>query len=135
MPRRKQGSRRAVPKGFRSTFEYDVAQELQPSGFTYEPHQIDYTVHRKYTPDFYRAGVLVECKGFFRAGDTQKYKAIRDSLRGQGETLVFVLMKPSQKVSKSTKLTMSQWCDKEGILWYTIETIEELIDYVDARGG
>lgn len=128
MPRRK---KKKVPHGYRSMFEYDVAQVLQPSGFTYEPHQIEYVVHRKYTPDFVFNGekynYYIECKGFFRAGDTQKYKAIRDSI-GLFDELVFVLMNPNQKVSKSTKLTMSQWCDKENIKWYTIETLEEMVN-------
>jgi len=128
-------SRKSRSSNFRSGFEEDVAKELQPLGFTYEPHQVEYVVHRKYTPDFYRDGILVECKGFFRAGDTQKYKAIRDSLAGSGDELVFVLMKPNQKVNKATKHTMSQWCDKEGIRWYTIDNLEELIEYVNTRGS
>lgn len=123
-------------EGFRSEFEKDVAQKLQPSGFSYEPTQIPYTVPRKYTPDFmYNEGettYYIECKGFFRAGDTQKYKAIKDSLSWT-EELIFVLMKPNQRVNKATKLTMCQWCDKHSIKWYTVDTLEELIDYVDAR--
>jgi hypothetical protein len=43
---------------------------------------------------------------------------------------VFVLMKPEKKVRKGAKLTMAQWCDKEGILWYDISTLQELIDDV-----
>lgn len=123
-------------EGFRSEFEKDVAQKLQPSGFSYEPTQIPYTIPRKYTPDFmYNEGetaYYIECKGFFRAGDTQKYKAIKDSLSWT-EELIFVLMKPNQRVNKATKLTMCQWCDKHNIKWYTVDTLEELIDYVDAR--
>ena len=118
---------------YRSEFELDVGQKLQPCGFSYEPFQIPYTVHRKYTPDFvYDAGhhlYHIECKGFFRVGDTQKYKAIVDSL-SDTEELIFILMKPNQKVSKTTKLSMAQWCDKYSIKWYTIETLEELINYV-----
>ena len=126
--------RKKIPEGFRSTFEYEVSQKLQPSGFRYEPCQIAYEVPRKYTPDFVYTSdsgdtYIIECKGFFRAGDTQKYKAIRNSLPAF-EELVFILMKPEQKVSKNTKLTMSQWCDKHFIKWYTIDTLEELIDYV-----
>ena len=125
--------RKKVPKGFRSTFEYDVAQELQPHGFNYEPTAIPYTIPRMYTPDFVFNGkettFYVECKGYFRAGDTQKYKAIAKSIAWT-EELVFILMKPNQKVSKTTKLTMAQWCDKHNIKWYTIETLEELINYV-----
>ena len=118
---------------FRSEFEKDVATQLQPFGFSYEPCQIDYRVERKYTPDFvYELNgrvYYIECKGYFLAGDTQKYRAINQCLR-ENEELIFVLMKPNQKVSKSTKNTMAQWCDKHDILWYNIETLKELVDYV-----
>ena len=126
--------KKKAPAGFRSTFEYEVSQKLQPCGFSYEPTSIPYNVPRMYTPDFvFDEGsftVYVECKGYFRAGDTQKYKAISKSLSWT-EELVFVLMKPNQKVSKTTKLTMSEWCDKHSIKWYTIETLPELIDYAN----
>ena len=126
--------KKKAPAGFRSTFEYEVSQELQPRGFSYEPTSIPYTVPRMYTPDFvFDRGdfiTYVECKGYFRAGDTQKYKAIVKSISWT-EELVFVLMKPNQKVSKTTKLTMSEWCDKHSIKWYTIDTLEELIEYVN----
>jgi len=126
-------SRRSKRSRFRSTFEQDVAQILQ--GFDYEPFTVPYTISRSYRPDFVHAasGVLVECKGFFREGDTKKYTSIRDSLP-KGQELVFVLMQPNKKIRKGAKMTMAEWCDKEGILWYNIETLEELISYVsDAR--
>jgi len=51
-------------------------------------------------------------------------------------TLFFVLMSPNKKIRKGAKMTMSEWCDKEGILWYNIETLQELIDHVtNARGN
>ena len=121
------------PNEFRSGFEYDVSKQLQPYGFSYEPWQVDYIVQRKYTPDFVyeRNGqtYLIECKGYFRSGDTQKYRSIAKSLPWTSE-LIFVLMKPDQKVSKNTKNTMAQWCDKNSILWYNIDTLKELVDYV-----
>ncbi len=124
---------RKFPNEFRSGFEYDVAQKLQPFGFSYEPFQVDYRIERKYTPDFVyeRNGraFLIECKGYFRAGDTQKYRSISNCLAPSQE-LIFVLMKPNQKVSKSTKRTMAEWCDNNGILWYNIDTLKELVDYV-----
>jgi len=126
-------SRRSKRSRFRSTFEQDVAKILQ--GFDYEPFTVPYTISRSYRPDFVHAasGVLVECKGFFREGDTKKYTSIRDSLP-KGQELVFVLMQPNKKIRKGAKMTMAEWCDKEGILWYNIETLEELISYVsDAR--
>jgi hypothetical protein len=126
-------SRKSKLGNFRSEFERDVATQLQPFGFSYEPYQIPYRIERKYTPDFvydYRGQTyLIECKGYFRAGDTQKYRSIANCL-GSDQELIFVLMKPNQKVNKTTKLTMAQWCEKHSILWYSIDTLKDLVDYV-----
>ena len=128
-------SRKSQKSIFRSKFEETVAKVLR--GFEYEPITIPYVINRNYRPDFvHRAsGVLVECKGYFRDGDTKKYTSIRDSLPA-GQELVFVLMQPNKKIRKGAKMTMSEWCDKENILWYTIETLQELIDHVaNTRGS
>ena len=124
---------------YRSGFEKDVGQQLQPFGFAYEPCQVPYKIERNYTPDFvYEQGGVtyyIECKGYFRAGDTQKYRSIKNCL-AENEELIFVLMNEKQKVNKSTKLTMGKWCDKHDILWYNIGTLQELVGYVaDTRGN
>jgi len=127
-------SRKYKNSKFRSTFEEDVSKIL--TGFDYEPFTIPYVISRSYRPDFVHnaSGTLVECKGYFRDGDTKKYTSIRDSLP-EGQELVFVLMSPSKKIRKGAKMTMAQWCDKEGILWYNIETLQELIDHVTNTRG
>jgi len=127
-------SRRSKKSAFRSTFEEDVSKILK--GFDYEPFTVPYVIERNYRPDFVHnaSGTLVECKGYFRDGDTKKYTSVRDSLP-TGQQLVFVLMQPNKKIRKGAKMTMSQWCDKEGILWYTLNTLQELIDYVTNFGG
>ena len=127
-------SRRSKKSAFRSTFEEDVSKILK--GFDYEPFTVPYVIERSYRPDFVHnaSGTLVECKGYFRDGETKKYTSIRDSLP-TGQQLVFVLMQPNKKIRKGAKMTMSQWCDKEGILWYTLNTLQELIDYVTNFGG
>ena len=127
-------SRRSKKSAFRSTFEEDVSKILKD--FDYEPFTVPYVIERSYRPDFVHnaSGTLVECKGYFRDGDTKKYTSIRDSLP-TGQQLVFVLMQPNKKIRKGAKMTMSQWCDKEGILWYTLNTLQELIDYVTNFGG
>ena len=127
-------SRRSQKSKFRSTFEDDVSKIL--TGFDYEPFTIPYVISRSYRPDFVHStsGTLVECKGYFRDGDTKKYTSIRDSLP-EGQELVFVLMQPNKKIRKGAKMTMSEWCDNEGILWYNIETLQELIDYVTNTRG
>ena len=127
-------SRKYKNSKFRSTFEEDVSKILKD--FDYEPFTIPYVISRSYRPDFVHSasGTLVECKGYFRDGDTKKYTSIRDSLP-EGQELVFVLMWPNKKIRKGAKMTMSEWCDKEGILWYNIETLQELIDYVTNTRG
>lgn len=118
---------------YRSGFEKDVAQQLQPFGFTYESCQVPYKIERVYTPDFVYENqgftYYIECKGYFRAGDTQKYRSVKKCL-AENQELIFVLMNPKQKVSKSTKNTMAQWCDKNNMLWYDLSTLKELVDYV-----
>jgi len=128
-------NRRSKKSKFRSTFEEDVSKILKE--FNYEPFTIPYTISRSYRPDFVDASglYLIECKGYFRDGDTKKYTSIRDSLPEEQE-LIFVLMQPNKRIRKGAKMTMAQWCDKEKILWYNIETLQELISYVtNARGS
>lgn len=106
---------------FRSKLEAMVASILGPK-WLYEPFKIHYKTKHTYTPDFvYETPVgriLVEVKGYFRPGDTQKYKSIRDSLGGTDDHLVFFLSSPFKKVRKGAMLNMSQWCDKEGFPWF-----------------
>ena len=127
-------SRRSKKSKFRSTFEEEVSRILKD--FDYEPFTVPYTIQRSYRPDFVHnaSGVLVECKGYFRDGDTKKYTSIRDSLP-EGQELVFVLMQPNKKIRKGAKMTMAQWCEKENITWYNTDTLEELLDYVTNAGG
>ena len=113
-------------KKYRNKFEKTIG-ELLGDRCRYEPFRIPYIIHRKYTPDFVgdtKAGIqlLVECKGYFRVGDTQKYKSIRDSLDHSRE-LVFVLHNPNKRVRKGSQMTMAEWCEKENLLWFTSETI------------
>ena len=126
-------SRRSQKSVFRSKFEENVSKLLK--GFEYEPFTIPYVIHRNYRPDFVHAasGTVVECKGFFREGDTKKYISVRDSLP-KGQRLVFVLMHPNKKIRKGARMTMAEWCDKEGIMWYTIDTVQELISDVSNNG-
>jgi hypothetical protein len=117
-----------VSRKMRSKFEEQAGQVLLPAGFSYEPHSVPYIIHHKYTPDFVCGDLLVEAKGWFRPGDRQKYKAIRDSLEAPSE-LVFLLMRPNKKVSKGAQLTMGGWCTKEDIKWFDLTTLEELAEY------
>jgi hypothetical protein len=111
---------------YRNKFESDTADKLTKE-WKYEPYHIPYIIKRRYIPDFVRGNVLIECKGYFRVGDTQKYKAIRDSLVTQ--ELIFILYNHKKKIRKGAKMTMSEWCEKEGFKWFTLETMKELKRY------
>jgi hypothetical protein len=114
---------------YRSGLEKTFAKEAPRGMFAYEPERIPYVVHRHYCPDFVHneTGIMIECKGFFRAGDTLKYKSIRDTIEAE---LVFVLSDPNKKLRKGAQMTMGQWCDKEGFKFFTVSQMEELIAYV-----
>jgi hypothetical protein len=115
---------------FRSGLEEQFASLAPLGAFAYEPCKLPYRVPRIYCPDFVhkKTGVLIECKGFFRPGDTAKYKAIRDCV---DEELIFVLSNPRKKVRKGAKMTMGEWCEKEGFSYFTPDQMEDLLDYVE----
>jgi hypothetical protein len=116
---------------YRSGLEKKFAKLMPKGRFLYEPYDIPYVTHRKYKPDFVdkKTGDVIETKGFFRAGDTQKYTAIRDMIAPT--KLVFVLSDPNKKVRKGSKLTMGQWCSKEGFDFYTLD---EYVEHVTDNG-
>jgi len=120
---------------FRSALEKEFSKEVKRKGFKYEPYGIPYTVHRTYMPDFVHEEkkVMVEVKGFFRVGDTLKYKSIRDTILEDGWELIFLLSNEHKKVRKGGKITMGQWCDKEGMKHYTLSTAQELVKYVERK--
>lgn len=118
---------------YRSGLEAKVAEKAPRGLLEYEPFKIEYVEHHKYLPDFVHndAKVLVECKGFFRVGDTLKYKSIRDS--APEWELVFILSDPNKKVRKGSKMTMGQWCEKEGFRCYCMGTFDDFVAYVEGK--
>ena len=119
---------------YRSKFEGRCGALLEPHGFAYEPFRVHYEVKHKYTPDFVYTDknsheVLVEAKGYFRPGDTQKYKAIKRCL-GPNQELVFLLQSPTKQVRSGGRITMAGWCNKEGINWFSNTT--EVINYANS---
>ena len=120
---------------YRSTFEGSVALALG-NKWKYEAEQMNYHVPRKYNPDFVYTSedgrkVYMECKGFFREGDTQKYRAIKAECDVLDIMFIFVLMNPDKKVRKGATLSMSGWCEKNGIPWFTLETLQNLKELED----
>lgn len=105
----------------RSKLEDQVASWIEPLGAAYEDTKVDYVVQKTYVPDFALEDgmVLVEVKGYFRPGDTQKYAAIATQIMDtDSKWYVFILQNPNKPVRKGAKMTMGEWCDKHSIIWF-----------------
>ena len=63
-------------------------------------------------------------------GYSWNYKAIRDCIDTE---LIFVLSDPNKKLRKGAKMTMGQWCEKEGFKHYTLTDFDKLMKYVDSQ--
>lgn len=114
---------------FRSKLESKVSKILGPE-WRYEGHRINYTMKRKYIPDFHKENIVLEVKGFFRPGDQAKYLAIRDALLAEGRELIFVFSQPSKPVRKGAKLTHALWCEKHEIKYTSVAQLREfLLEY------
>ncbi len=113
---------------YRSKLEKEC-HELLGKDWKYEPHRIAYIVRRNYTPDFVKGKYYIEVKGFFRVGDTQKYKAIAEQLKAEGKHLVFLMPQPNKRTRKGGKITYTQWCAKHDIAIFSTKEIKELKEW------
>jgi len=116
---------------YRSKFEETVAKKLEDAGvnYSYEPIKIQYEVNqvRKYTPDFLLPnGIIIETKGRFVAADRMKHLRIKEQIPELD--IRFVFQNPNVKLSKTSKTSYAQWCDKNGFKWASKEVPQEWID-------
>jgi hypothetical protein len=111
----------AVNKGYRSGFELLISEQLTGSSITfgYEDTVIEYTVperHSKYTADFTLPnGIIIEAKGRWTAEDRKKHLLVKKQHPGLDIRIVF--QSARTKISKGSKTTYGDYCDKHGIQW------------------
>ena len=100
----------------RNAFEQRVAATLGPE-WAYEPIKLSYTLERQYVPDFVDVANkrIKESKGRFTASDRQKMLAVKAAHPDWEITLV--LQTPKAKISKGSKTTFADWCEKKGFHW------------------
>lgn len=91
----------------------------------YESIKLTYTIESKYVPDFVDEDnkQIVETKGLFRPEDRRKVLAVKT--QHPDWTILMVFYDPNKKLNKASKTTYAQWCDKNGIKWATIHTMED----------
>lgn len=121
-----------IPKG-RSGLENDLIDWLleQSVIFSYEGLSFQYTVPEtvhSYTPDFEVLGKIVELKGRLTSIDRRK---ILLALAGNENSLrrkfLMVFSRPNNKISKGSKTTYADWCEKNEIEWLHIKEFKQRI--------
>jgi len=109
---------------FRSGLEEKVADLLVELGvsYEYESTKVPYVIQHNYTPDFVLPnGVYLECKGYWEPEDRRKIKAVKTLNPDLDLRMVF--QAPFNKISKQSKTTYAQWCDRHTIPWTSFHNI------------
>ncbi len=104
--------------GYRSRFEELVALYLKGQGatFSYESMKLDYERKCTYTPDFILPnGVIIEAKGRWLGSDRTKHLAVRKN--NPHIDIRFCFQNAYNKLTKKSKTTYAEWCDKNDFLW------------------
>ncbi len=113
-----QKTKKTSENKYRSKLESQVAQDLENKkvSYMYEWDWIDYTVTRKYRPDFLLPNQIhVEVKGYFRSADQRKHRAIKR--QHPKLDIRFVFENSRRKLRKGAKSTYGEWCYKYGLLY------------------
>lgn len=123
---RSKARRAALKYGYRSGLEHDIAKQLRDLGQTvrYETVKITYQKPAStYTPDFVLDnGIIIETKGRFLGSDRTKHLLIKK--QHPELDIRFVFTNSRAKLSKVSKTTYGQWCDRHDFL-YADKTIPE----------
>ena len=109
---------------FRSKLEEKVADLLVDLGvkYEYETTKVRYIIQHVYTPDFVLPnGVVLECKGYWDSKDRRKIKAVKE--QNPALDLRMVFQAPYNTISKKSKTTYAQYCERLGILWCSFSNI------------
>lgn len=121
-------TRISISKGYRSGLEERIAQELLEAGvgFTYEDQVIHYVKPQKvarYTPDFVLDnGIIVETKGRFLTADRQKHLLVKN--QHPELDIRFVFSRSKERISKKSKTTYADWCEKHGFRYADVSIPE-----------
>ena len=103
---------------FRSTLEQRIATLLMTLGisYEYESERVSYTIEHHYTPDFVLPNhVYLEAKGYWAPEDRRKVLAVKKDNPDMDLRMVF--QAPYNTISKRSKTTYAQWCEKHEIPW------------------
>ena len=109
---------------FRSKLEENIAKLLDGLGvsFQYESEKLGYTIEHSYTPYFVLPNyTYLEAKGYWDPKDRRKILAVKKD--NPDIDLRMVFQAPYNKISKKSRTTYAQWCDKHDIPWTAYHNI------------
>lgn len=103
----------------RSGFERKIMKDLKEKGveFKYEAETLRFVQpaeNRRYVVDFILPnGVIVEAKGKFTSADRKKMLLVKAQHPDRDIRMLFMR---NNKLTKKSKTTYTDWCDKNGIV-------------------
>ena len=109
---------------FRSQLEKNIADLLEQLGvsYLYESEKLSYTISHNYTPDFVLPNYkYLEAKGYWAPEDRRKILAVKRD--NPDVDLRMIFQSPYNTISKKSKTTYAQWCDKHDIPWTSYKDI------------
>lgn len=104
--------------GFKSGLEETISSQINGRGIDvkYESEKIPYTIpasNHTYNPDFKLPnGIFVETKGRFVAADRKKHLLVKS--QNPELDIRFVFSNSKNKITKNSKTSYGDWCDKNG---------------------
>ena len=112
------------PPKYRSNLEKNIADLLEGLGvsFMYESEKLSYTIEHNYTPDFVLPNyTYLEAKGYWAPEDRRKILNVKKS--NPQVDLRMIFQSPYNTISKKSKTTYAQWCEKHDIPWTSYHDI------------
>mgnify|MGYP001560653513 CR=1 FL=1 len=106
--------------GYRSGLEDRISEQLKSLSvlFKYEEFKIKYEVNetRTYTPDFELPnGIIIESKGRFVPADRKKHLLVKK--QHPELDIRFVFSNSRAKITKGSKTSYGDWCEKHGFMY------------------
>lgn len=109
-----------LKSGYASKSEEKFAERLTELGvpFSYEKHTVKYKqkdASYKIDFDLRDHGFFIEYKGYFDPADRTKHLLIKQ--QHPGLDIRFIFDRASNTITKHSKTTYADWCDKHGFKW------------------